>query len=90
MQLYGHADYSHRSTFNTSSFNSAWAQIPAYGLANARIGIKTDDGLWDLSVWAKNLFDKNYFLSLSAANTGLVTGQVGEPATYGVTFRTRL
>lgn len=88
--LYGHADYSHRSSFNTSSSNSAWAQIPGFGLANARLGVRTDDGLLDVSLWVKNLFDKNYFLSLSPQNTGVVTGQVGEPRTLGVTLRTKI
>ncbi|WP_254514854.1 TonB-dependent receptor [Novosphingobium sp. G106] len=88
--IYAHADYSHRSSFNTSSTNSAWAQIPAFGLANARIGFRTGDGLIDVSIWAKNLFDKDYYLSLSPANTGVTTGQVGEPRTYGVTLRTKL
>lgn len=90
LTLYAHADYSHRSSFNTSSTNSAWAQIPAFGLANARLGFRTGDGLIDVSVWAKNLFDKDYYLSLSPQNTGTVTGQVGEPRTYGVTLRTKL
>lgn len=90
LSLYAHADYAHRSSFNTSATNSAWAQVPGFGIANARIGLKTSDGLWDLSVWTRNLFDKDYFLNLSAANTGAVTAQVGEPRTYGVTLRTRL
>jgi iron complex outermembrane receptor protein len=90
LALYAHADWSHRSTFNTSSTNSAWAQIPGYGIANARLGLRSEDGLIDVSVWAKNLFDQNYFLSLSAANTGTVTGQIGDPRTFGVTLRTKL
>ncbi len=90
LSLYAHADYAHRSSFNTSATNSVWAQVPGFGIANARIGLKTDDGLWDLSVWARNLLNEDYFLNLSAANTGVVTAQVGEPRTYGVTLRTRL
>lgn len=90
LSLYAHADYSHRSSFNTSATNSAWAQVPGFGIANARIGLKAEDGLWDVSLWARNLFDKDYFLNLSAANTGVVTAQVGEPRTYGLTLRTRL
>ncbi len=90
LELYAHADWSHRSSFNTSSSNSAWAQVPGYGLANARIGLRSDDGLFDVSIWAKNLFDKDYFSTLSAANTGAITGQLGEPRTYGVTLRTKL
>ncbi|MDT0509017.1 TonB-dependent receptor [Novosphingobium sp. MMS21-SN21R] len=88
--LYAHADYAHRSSFNTSATNSAWAQVPGFGIANARIGLKTDDGLWDLSVWARNLTGEDYFLNLTAANTGVVTAQVGDPRTFGVTLRTRL
>lgn len=84
LSVYAHADYAHRSSFNTSATNSIWAQVPGFGIANVRLGLKTDDGLWDLSVWARNLFDKDYFLNLSAANTGVVSAQVGEPRTYGV------
>jgi iron complex outermembrane receptor protein len=90
LSLYGHADFSHRSSFNTSSSNSRYADVPGYGIANARIGIRTEDGLFDLSIWARNLFDKNYFQTLSAANTGLVTALIGEPRTIGATLRTKL
>jgi iron complex outermembrane receptor protein len=89
LSTYAHVDWSYRTSFNTSSSNSAWAQVGAYGLLNARIGLKTDDGLWDLSLWAKNLLDKDYYLSLSPAATGVVTGQVGEPRTIGATLRTK-
>ncbi|HEX7854221.1 MAG TPA: TonB-dependent receptor [Sphingobium sp.] len=89
IELYAHADYSQRSSFNTSSTNSAWGVVPGYGLANGRVGVRTVDGLWDVSLWAKNLFDKDYYLNLSPANTGAVTGQLGEPRTYGVTVRTK-
>ena len=90
LSLYVHADYSHRSTFNTSPSNSRFADVPAFGIANARIGFRTDDGLLDLSIWARNLFDKDYFQTLSPGATGLVTALIGEPRTVGVTLRTRL
>lgn len=90
LSLYGHADYSHRSTFNTSSTDSRYADVPAYGIANARIGIRTDDGLFDLSIWARNLFDEDYFQTLSPGVTGIVTSLIGEPRTIGATLRTRL
>lgn len=90
LAVYAHADYSHRSSFNTSSSNSIYADVPAYGIANARIGIRTEDGLLDLSLWARNLFDKEYFQTLSPAVTGIVTALIGEPRTLGVTLRTKL
>lgn len=91
-ELYAHADWSHRSHFNAQNngSNSIWAEVPGYGLVNARLGLRVADGLWDVSVWARNLLNKDYFNSLSAGNTGVVTAQVGEPRTWGVTLRTRL
>lgn len=90
LSIYAHADYSHRSSFNTSSSNSIYADVPAYGIANARIGFRTDDGLFDLSIWARNLFDKDYFQTLSPAVTGIVTSLIGEPRTIGATLRTKI
>ncbi|WP_324071907.1 TonB-dependent receptor [Sphingopyxis sp.] len=90
LSIYAHADYSHRSTFNTSSSDSLYADVPAYGIANARLGFKTDDGLFDLSLWARNLFDEDYFQTLSPGVTGIVTALIGEPRTIGATLRTKL
>ena len=92
LSAYAHADYSHRSSFNTSSSNSIYADVPGYGIANARIGLRTEDGLLDLSVWARNLFDKDYFQTLGAmpGATGIVTALIGEPRTVGLTLRTKL
>lgn len=90
IEIYGHADFSHRSSFNTSSSNSRYAQVPGYGLLNARIGLRADSGLWDISVWARNLADKQYFQALNPGAFGLVTGTIGDPRTIGVTLKTRL
>ncbi|GEO01140.1 TonB-dependent receptor [Novosphingobium sediminis] len=89
ISAYAHLDWSYRSSFNTSSSNSALAEIKGYGLINARLGLRSESGIWDLAIWAKNLLDKDYYLSLSPAATGVVTGQVGEPRTFGATLRTR-
>jgi len=90
VEIYGHADFSHRSGFNTSSTDSRYADVPGYGLLNARIGLRVDDGLWDISLWARNLTDKDYFQALSPGAFGLVTGTIGDPRTIGVTVRTKL
>ena len=89
-EIYGHADFSHRSSFNTSSSNSRYAQVPGYGLLNARIGIRADSGLWDISVWARNLTDKQYFQALNPGAFGFVTGTIGDPRTIGATLKTKL
>lgn len=88
-ELYARVDYTHRSSNDTSGSNSRLTRINGYGLANARIGVRLDDGAFDLSVWATNLFNKNYFTSLSAANNGLITASLGDPQTFGATLRAR-
>ncbi len=88
-ELYGHADFAHRSSTNASSTNSIYGIIPAYGLLNARIGLRAEDKRWDLSAWARNLTNQNYFISRAGGNTGVITSLIGDPRTYGLTFRTR-
>lgn len=86
---YAHADWSYRSSYYTVASNSRYGLVPGYGLVNARIGVRLDDGKADISVWARNLLDKNYFQTLGVLNYGLVTATLGDPRTIGATFRTR-
>jgi len=88
-EVYLHGDYAERTSFFTSASNSRYSRVPGYGLLNVRVGLRADDNVWDVSVWARNLLDEDYFQTLSVANTGLVTGLVGEPRTVGATLRSR-
>jgi len=93
-QMFGHeiegyvnADYALRSSFY-GSLSSA-TKIDGYGVANLRLGLRTEDKATDLTLWARNLFDEEYFTGLSAAafNTGLFGAELGDPRTLGVTLR---
>jgi len=86
-EVYARFDYTHRSSNDTSSSNSIYTLIPSYGIANARVGLRLGDGQFDLSLWATNLFDKKYYTALSAANTGLITANLGDERTFGATLR---
>lgn len=86
-ELYLRGDFNHRSGFYTGNTYSAYGQTPGYGLVNARVGVRFEDGRYDLSLWAKNLLDNEYFTGISAANTGLITGSLGAPRQIGGTFR---
>jgi iron complex outermembrane receptor protein len=88
-EAYVGADYSYRSNFYTTASLSRYSLIPGYSLLNARIGVRALDGSVDLQLWGRNLFNKDYYQSLSAGNTGSITGTLGDPRTYGVTLRTR-
>lgn len=88
IELYSHADYSYRTNYYTVVSDSRYGKVPGYGVVNLRVGLRTEDGHWDLSGWAKNLTNKNYDSTLAVNNTGLVTAILGDPRTYGVTLRT--
>jgi iron complex outermembrane receptor protein len=88
-ELYGHADWSYRSSYYTVASNSRYGLVPGYGVVNARVGVRFAGGKYDLSVWARNLFDKDYFQTLSVLNYGLVTATLGDPRTFGGTFRVK-
>jgi iron complex outermembrane receptor protein len=89
LEGYAHADYRFQSSNFTQVTDSIFSEVGGYGLADLRIGVRTNDEKWDLSIWAKNLFGVNYFLTKSVATTGLITGLVGDPETFGVTLRAR-
>ncbi len=71
-----------------------------YGIYNLRFGLSTDDGRWQVAAYAKNLGDEGYCQVIfdqplgaqfgavnAAANTVTQRCVVGDPRTYGVTFR---
>src|SRR5205085_5125197 len=84
-------DASHRSSFSSSASASKYLVVPGYSLLNARVGFRWADG-WTLSIWSRNLLNKDYFELLSAqpGNTGLYVGQLGDQRTVGVTMRVRV
>ena len=55
---------------------------------NPRVGFRWSEG-WTVSVWGRNVLNKNYYELLSAqpGNTGLFVGQPGDPRTFGATLR---
>jgi iron complex outermembrane receptor protein len=87
-QFFGALDESYRSSFSSSATYSRYLIVDGYGLLNARVGFRWADG-WAISVWSRNLLNKDYFDLLTAApgNTGLYVGQPGDPRTIGVTLR---
>lgn len=82
------ADVFYRSKFSSSASPSQYLNIDAYALLNARIGFRGSNG-WTVTLWSRNLANKNYYEQLLAApgNYGHYAGVVGDPATYGITFK---
>jgi iron complex outermembrane receptor protein len=90
-ELFGALDTSYRSSFSSSASASRYLIVDGYSLLNARIGVRWSDG-WSVSLWSRNLLDKNYYELLTAApgNTGLYVGQPGDGRTVGLTMRVGL
>lgn len=90
-EAYAGVDYSYRSSLYSAATDSIYSRLPALTLVNARLGLRSRDGRWDADIWAKNLFDADYFSFVGAGvgNTGALTALPGDPRTFGVTVRAR-
>jgi len=84
------ADYSHQSKifFDAANISTENAFQPGYSLVNGRITFSPSNSNWDLSVWGKNLGDKEYFRNVAISGpSGVATP--GDPRTYGVSVNWR-
>lgn len=83
--------YAWRSSFFGTSDNSEYAIVHAYGLLNARLGLRgalPGGKRWDLSVWADNATDKRYFVGgLTGPSFGSYSLFPGNPRFWGATAR---
>jgi iron complex outermembrane receptor protein len=89
---YAVAQLSYRSWTYGAADDGPYSRIPGYAVANLRAGVKFQQGKYDLSVWASNLFDKRYYQNLGTsqivgASAFAYAGQLGTPRTWGATLR---
>jgi iron complex outermembrane receptor protein len=90
-ELFGAVDASYRSSFSSNASASRYLVVDGYALLNARVGFRWADR-WSVSLWSRNLLDKDYYELLSAApgGSGLYVGLPSDPRTVGVTLRMSL
>jgi iron complex outermembrane receptor protein len=91
MDAYLGLDESYRSSYFSHVSLSISSRVAGYDLTNVRAGLRTDDGRWDVQVWARNAFDRKYKISQVPLvfNSGALSALVGDPRTVGVTFAAR-
>lgn len=77
-----------RSEFSSSPSPSRFLNVEGYALVNARTGFRVTEG-FSAFVWARNLLNQNYYEQLlpAAGNAGHYAAVLGDPLTYGMTFR---
>lgn len=83
IRVVGNAVYSYTSNYYTGATADPGLFIPGYALVNGQIGIATKDDRFRISVFARNLLNKDYLLIPS---TQVVRSEyLGEPRVIGVT-----
>ncbi len=92
-ELFTGFDFYYRDDFSSSPTPSRYLNVDGYSLLNLRVGFRAQNG-WSLQLWSRNALDRDYFEQLLAAPGGNGAGHygavLGDPRTYGLTFRFEL
>lgn len=66
--------------------NLPFDKADAYTVVNARAGVQSQDGTWEISVWGRNIFDEKYLTYIN--NIAFFKLDIwGEQATFGGNIR---
>ena len=81
-------DYSYTDDSQFILPNHPGAVQNSYTLLNARIGIRSDNGRWELAGWGRNLSDKTYLSEVFGPQSGFLPGRLhyGPPRIFGVSL----
>ena len=85
------------SSYNTGSDLDPRKEQDAFALVNARVSVGPENGRYSVEFWAENLFDTNYqqvafdapFQNVPTNGTGVIDAFLGQPRTFGATFRVK-
>jgi len=79
----------YQPAYHLSDSQSDFTHQDAYTIGNLNIGFAPVDRDWDLSLFVRNVFDKEYSNSLGNwSNTGAQTRTLGQPRYVSLAFRT--
>ncbi|MEO9971996.1 MAG: TonB-dependent receptor [Hyphomonadaceae bacterium] len=91
-QLIGRIDYNHDSNVDINNGLPTFGSVPIFerkvNLVNTAITYRLDNG-WEASVFARNLFDDEFFTTVfdGVAQAGTVSGYPNSPRTFGGSVR---
>lgn len=85
---YAMVDYWFRTSYNATTERSIETEIDEYGVLGARLGFKSSNDAWDLSLWGRNLANTRYISGvLVLYGVGSYGGIAGDPRMVGTTLR---
>jgi iron complex outermembrane receptor protein len=85
--FFGRVDLNGVGDMYTDAQNTEITKIESYQLVNLRLGYETES--LSLVLWAKNLFDKDYYTVTYAWRDGSVLAGDGAPRSVGLTLTYR-
>jgi iron complex outermembrane receptor protein len=80
-------DWSYRDEFFTNPSNTENTAVDAYDRFNARIGVESEDGIWSLFLWGKNLADSDDVTYRSRSFLGINREVYMEPRMFGLSLK---
>ena len=89
-EIFANASYTWQGDYYTGAENRATFLIKSYDLADAAIGYEPTGGKWKVTLWGKNIFNKDYVQIRSDFGTGGIGEVLGAPATYGIRLSWKL
>lgn len=89
IEWFGYVNESGRGrTRYSNPYEQTWLGQQTYYVTNAGIGLRRSDDTLAITLYGKNVFDQEFFVSKSAGTTNApATVGLGDPRTYGVSFR---
>lgn len=83
-------DYMYRDGYYGTVEQGRATYIDAYALMNARLGLRSVDRSWDVSLWSRNVLDEAYVASVYPLyGVGDYGAVAGDERSYGLTLRVR-
>jgi iron complex outermembrane receptor protein len=85
---YLNTNLAYRSSAYGTLDASAYSRIPAHAVTNLSVGARSQgERSWDISLWARNVFDRQYYTSMWNGGFGSYNAVIGTPRTLGTSAR---
>lgn len=83
LDLIGSTDFKYIGARFLESTGQIFDRAPAYWVQNARLALSSRTGGWEVAVWGKNIFNKDYLTYIN--NVSFFRIEIyGEPVSYGL------
>ncbi|HEY0974592.1 MAG TPA: TonB-dependent receptor [Solimonas sp.] len=88
LEAYGAVDTSFRSGYWGTVEHGRSSYIEGYSLTNLRLGLRDSGRRWDVWLWSRNVFDRDYVAGVHPLyGVGDYGAYAGDPRTVGLTAR---